>query len=179
VACSTALLGGALTPARADEQPLFALHALAVDAYRGFGSHELAVLIPMLGLIAFAAVTAVLLVRTRARAARLESAARDEIAGLRDRLDRAQALLLAEPQVIVDWPAASENPGIEGEPDILGVGEPHRVLAFGSWLDAAKASASVAAPCCGSKTPARPRASWCSSPSTTNNCRPRPRRCAP
>ena len=141
VACSTALLGGALTPARADEQPLFALHALAVDAYRGFGSHELAVLIPMLGLIAFAAVTAVLLVRTRARAARLESAARDEIAGLRDRLDRAQALLLAEPQVIVDWPAASENPGIEGEPDILGVGEPHRVLAFGSWLDAAKASA--------------------------------------
>jgi len=138
---ATALLGGGLVaPAHADEQPFFALHTLVIDAYRGFGSHELAVLIPVLGLIAFAAVTAVLLVRTRARAARLDSAARDEIAELRDRVDRAQALLLAERQVIVDWPAASENPGIEGDPDILGVDEPHRVLAFGSWLDAAKAS---------------------------------------
>jgi signal transduction histidine kinase len=138
---ATALLGGgSLAPAHADEQPLLPLHALALDAYRGFGSHELAVLIPMLGLVAFAAVTAILLVRTRARAARIESAARDEIAGLRDGLDRAQAMLLAERQIIVDWPAASEHPGIEGEPEILGVSEAHRVLAFGSWLDAARAS---------------------------------------
>jgi signal transduction histidine kinase len=140
--CSTALLGGGLAvPANADESPLFALPALAVDAYRDIGSHQLAVLIPALGLIAFAAVTAVLLVRARARASHIESTARDEIAALRDRLDRAQALLLAERQVIVDWPAASERPGIEGEPEVLGVAEPHRVLAFGSWLDAAKAGA--------------------------------------
>ncbi len=135
-----ALLAGWLAPAHAEAQAVVDLHALALDAYRGFGSHELAILIPMLGLVAFAAVTAVLLVRARRRAARLESVTRDEIAGLRDRLDRAQALLLSERQVIVDWPAASENPGIEGDPDILGVREPHRVLAFGSWLDAAKAT---------------------------------------
>jgi signal transduction histidine kinase len=138
---ATALLGGSVVPAHADEQPPLTLHTLVLDAYRGFGGHELAILIPMLGLVAFAAVTAILLVRTRARAARLDSAARDEIAALRDRLDRTQALLLSERQIIVDWPAASENPGIEGDPDMLGVSAPHRVLAFGSWLDAGKAGA--------------------------------------
>ena len=139
-AFAMALTSGSLAPAHAEELPLFDLRYLARDAYHGFGSHELAILIPMLGLVAFAAVTAVLLVRARARAARVESVSRDEIAGLRDRLDRAQALLLSERQVFVDWPAASENPGIEGDPDILGVPAPHRVLAFGSWLDAAKAT---------------------------------------
>jgi len=139
-AAAMALTSGLLAPAHAEELPLFDLRYLALDAYHGFGSHELAILIPMLGLVAFAAVTAVLLVRARARAARVESVSRDEIAGLRDRLDRAQALLLSERQVFVDWPAASENPGIEGDPDILGVPAPHRVLAFGSWLDAAKAT---------------------------------------
>ncbi len=132
---------GSLEPAHAEEQPLSDLHYLALDAYRGFGSHELAILVPMLGLVVFAAVTAVLLVRTRARAARLEAATRDEIAGLRDKLDRAQALLFSERQIIVDWPAASENPAIEGDPDMLGISEPHRVLAFGGWLDADKARA--------------------------------------
>jgi signal transduction histidine kinase len=135
-----ALPAGFLAPAHADEfLPLFDLHYLALDAARGLGSHELAILIPMLGLVAFATVTAVLLVRTRSRAARAEAVSRDEIAGLRDRLDRTRALLLSERQVIVDWPAASENPNIEGDPDIVGASAPHRVLAFGSWLDATRA----------------------------------------
>ena len=77
--------------------------------------------------------------RARARRA-LEAAARDEIAALRDRLDRAHALILSERQVLVDWPAASDLPNIEGDPEILGVNEPHRALAFGSWLDAGKAA---------------------------------------
>ena len=42
---------------------------------------------------------------------------------------------------MVDWPAASDEPSIEGDPAIVGVSAPHRVLAFGSWLDAGKARA--------------------------------------
>ena len=82
-----------------------------------------------------------MLLRTRARAARLEAWSRDEFTRLRDELDRANALILSEPQMVVDWPAASDEPGIEGDLSTLGVSASHRVLAFGSWLDAGKASA--------------------------------------
>jgi signal transduction histidine kinase len=39
----------------------------------------------------------------------------------------------------VDWPAGSDLPCIDGDPALLGVSEPHRVLAFGGWLTAANA----------------------------------------
>lgn len=105
-----------------------------------FDRHEIAILLPMVGLVLFAVVTAIMLVRTRRLTVRLEGASRDEIIGLHDRLDRANALLLSERQVLVDWPAASDRPGIEGDLNLLGIAEPHRALAFGSWLDAAQAS---------------------------------------
>ncbi len=124
-------------PAAAQES---ALEEFALSAYRNIDRHEFAFLVPMLGLVLFATVTAILLLRTRARSARLENAARGEIAALRDRLDRAHALILSERQVLVDWPAASDLPNIEGDPEILGINEPHRALAFGSWLDAGKAT---------------------------------------
>jgi signal transduction histidine kinase len=135
-----ALATGCPTPARADDQPLRAVQEFALAAYRNIDRHEIALLVPMLGLILFAAVTAIMLLRTRARAARLEAACHGEIAALRDRLDRADALILSERQVLVDWPAASDLPNIEGDPEILDLTEPHRALAFGSWLDAAKAA---------------------------------------
>ncbi len=72
---------------------------------------------------------------------RLETSSRDEIATLRSDLDRANALLFSEPQVMVDWPAGSDEPRIDGDPGIVGVAAPHRVLAFGSWLEAGKAFA--------------------------------------
>ena len=95
----------------------------------------------LVGLLLFAVVTAILLVRTRARSARLEASSHDEIATLRAELDRANALLASEPQVMVDWPPGSDEPSIEGDPAVVGVSAPHRVLAFGSWLPAGKASA--------------------------------------
>jgi hypothetical protein len=85
-------------------------------------------------------VTAVMLLRTRARAARLETWSRDELTRLRDELDRANAVILSEPQIVVDWQAGSDEPGIDGDLSALGVSASHRVLAFGSWLDAGKAS---------------------------------------
>jgi signal transduction histidine kinase len=128
-------------PARADEPPKLVLHELVAGATRSIDRHEVATLVLLVGLVLFAAVTAILLLRTRARLARLETSSHDEITTLRTGLDRANALLLSEPQVMVDWPAASDEPTIEGDPAVVGASAPHRVLAFGSWLDPLRATA--------------------------------------
>jgi signal transduction histidine kinase len=135
-------MGSALPlPASAEQQPALALHELVLSAQDRIDRHEVAVLVVVLGLILFSVVTAIMLVRSRARWIRLDTWSRDEIATLRNDLDRANALLLSEPQVKVDWPAGSDQPSIDGDPAIVGVAEPHRVLAFGSWLEAGKAQA--------------------------------------
>ena len=129
-------------PAHADtQQPAHVLHELVLGASRSIDRHEIGVLVLLVGLLLFAVVTAILLVRARAGWARLEASSQDEIVALRAELDRANALLATEPRVIVDWPAAADEPNIEGDPAVVGVSAPHRVLAFGSWLDATKASA--------------------------------------
>jgi signal transduction histidine kinase len=128
-------------PARADGPPTLVLHELVLGASRSIDRHEVAVLVLLVGLLVFAVVTAILLLRSRAAWARLETSSHDEIAALRADLDRANALLLSEPQVMVDWLAASDEPSIEGDPAVVGVAAPRRVLAFGSWLDAGKATA--------------------------------------
>ena len=128
-------------PARADEPQKLVLHELVAGATRSIDRHEVAALVLFVGLVMFAAVTAIMLLRTRTRLARLEASSHDEIAALRTGLDRANALLLSEPQVMVDWPAASDEPTIEGDPAVVGAPAPHRVLAFGSWLDATRATA--------------------------------------
>ena len=128
-------------PAAAAEQPPLSLQELVLSAHRSINQHEIAFFALVVGVILFAVVTAVMLLRTRARAARLEAWSRDEFTRLRDELDRANAVILSEPQIVVDWPAGSDEPGIEGDLSTLGVSASHRVLAFGSWLDAGKASA--------------------------------------
>jgi signal transduction histidine kinase len=128
-------------PARANEQAGFVLHELVAGASRSIDRHEVAALAVLVGLLLFAVVTAIMLVRARSRAARLEASAHDAIVALRADLDRANALLLSEPQVMVDWPAASDEPSIDGDPAVVGASAAHRVLAFGSWLDAARATA--------------------------------------
>ena len=138
----TAIAGAVFPfPASAEQQPVLALHELVVSAQDSIDRHEIAVLVVVLGLILFAVVTAIMLVRARTRWTRLETSSRDEIATLRSDLDRANALLFSEPQVMVDWPAGSDEPRIDGDPGIVGVATPHRVLAFGSWLEAGKAFA--------------------------------------
>jgi signal transduction histidine kinase len=137
---AAAVVAGA-PPAGAAEEPTLALQEFVLSAHRSIGRHEITFLAMVFGVVLFAVVTAILLLRTRARAARLETWSRDEIARLRAGLDRANALLLSEPQVVVDWPAGSDEPSIDGDPAVLGMSDPHRLLAFGSWLDAGKATA--------------------------------------
>ncbi|MGA2124731.1 MAG: PAS-domain containing protein [Xanthobacteraceae bacterium] len=109
-------------------------------AFTALERHEVAALALTLGTICFAVVTAVALVRSHVRAARAEAAARDEIARLTEDLDRANALVLAEPQVVIAWSAADDEPEILGDHTIVGP-IPRRVLAFGTWLDAERALA--------------------------------------
>jgi len=80
--------------------------------------------------------------RTRRRLGRLLGAKQSEINDLREERDRANALLLAEPQVIVVWPAGADEPDIVGDPAIVTrTALPRRVLAFGTWLEPDKAQA--------------------------------------
>ncbi len=126
--------------ARADDLPPDVLLQVYLDALTTFERHELAALALSLGVIAFAVLTAIALVRTRARAAKEKAAARSEIAALRDMSDRANALLFAEPQIVVVWPAGSDDPEVMGDTTIVSrTPVPRRVLAFGTWLDPDKA----------------------------------------
>ncbi len=129
-----------LSAGAADRSSL-ALHELVLTAQNSIDQHQLAFIALVCGVVLFAVVTAIMLVRTRARAARLEAWSREEIASLREELDRAHALMRSEPQVVVVWPVDSDEPTVEGDPSAVGASASHRLLAFGSWLDAGKARA--------------------------------------
>ena len=57
-------------------------------------------------------------------------------------IDRVNALLLSEPQIIVSWAAAGNEPEILGDTTLIAAGPvAQRILAFGSWLEPEKAQA--------------------------------------
>jgi signal transduction histidine kinase len=105
------------------------------DAFAALERHEIAALALTLGVILFAVVTAIALVRTRTRAARALAGKQAEINALREERDRATSLLFSEPQVVVVWAAGSDDPDILGDPSVVTrTPMPRRVLAFGTWL---------------------------------------------
>ena len=135
-ACAIAL------PASASAQSR--LHPVSdyLNAFVSLERHEIAALTLSLGVIMFAVATAIALLRTRTRAAREIAACHSEINELREERDRATALLLAEPQVIVVWPAGADEPDISGDVSLLlRTPLPRRALAFGTWLDPERAHA--------------------------------------
>ena len=94
----------------------------------------------LLGVIFFAVVTAITLVRTRVASARREATFRDRVMTLTAEVDRVNTLLLSEPQIVIGWAAASDEPDIIGDISIVTQASmPQRVLAFGSWLDSEQA----------------------------------------
>src|SRR4029077_14530577 len=103
---------------------------------------EIATTVLIIGVLLFAVVTAIMLVRTRLRAASADAHARDRIGALSAERDRLNALLLSEPQIVVSWAAADNDPEILGDTTLItSAAMPQRVLAFGSWLDPDKAQA--------------------------------------
>ena len=116
----------------------------AIDAVRrsvsALRAQEITVLTLILALLGFAMFATVLLFRGRRAADRFESEFRDERNALQAEVDLLKALLLSEPQVLVTWAAAAEQPEILGEINIVAPGGiAERVLAFGTWLEPAAA----------------------------------------
>ena len=108
------------------------LHAITTV---GINHQEFAALTTALSLLGFSVVAAILLMRTRLRAARNEAGLRSEIQSLQSEADRYRALLFAEPQVLIAWPAGEDRPQISGDVSFLTAQEsPQRILAFGTWL---------------------------------------------
>src|SRR5712691_4314678 len=101
-------------PARADGPSLHGVDAY-VEAFAALDRHEIAALVLTLGVLFFAVTTAVLLVRTRLRTASAQAAYRDQIVTLKAEGDRFNALLLSEPQILVSWAAADNEPEIMGD----------------------------------------------------------------
>ncbi|HWV53913.1 ATP-binding protein [Pseudorhodoplanes sp.] len=113
---------------------------LYLSAFASLERQELAAMALILGVVLFAVVTSIMLVRTRQRAAAFEAEARREINALTGEVDRVNALLQSEPQIVVAWAAGSDEPDITGDVTIVTQATmPQRVLAFGSWLAADQA----------------------------------------
>ncbi|MGJ5077402.1 PAS-domain containing protein [Bradyrhizobium oligotrophicum] len=96
---------------------------------------DIAEVTAMLALLGFSVVAAVALVRTRLAAARKEARLRANVAELQLQADRYRALLFAEPQILIAWPAGGHRPQISGDTSMLvPQDQPQRILAFGTWL---------------------------------------------
>ncbi|MGJ4992975.1 PAS-domain containing protein [Bradyrhizobium sp. HKCCYLS3077] len=96
---------------------------------------DVAEITAMLALLGFSVVAAIALVRTRLAAARKEARLRADVAELQLQADRYRALLFAEPQILIAWPAGGHRPQISGDTAMLvPADQPHRILAFGTWL---------------------------------------------
>ena len=120
------------------------LHHLDVylDAFADLNRSDIAALALTLGVLLFAVVTAIMLVRTRLRASAADAASRDEIMALKTERDRVNALLMSEPQILISWAAADNEPDILGDTTLVtSASLPQRALAFGSWLEPDKAQA--------------------------------------
>jgi signal transduction histidine kinase len=119
--------------------PAHAQGATALDhvltALSGLGRMEMTGLAMTLGLTLFATLATIVLVRTRARAARLDAQSQAEIAALRAEADRLRTLLMAEPQVLLAWTDDGDEPAMTGDPSqILPGADAKRLLAFATWL---------------------------------------------
>ena len=109
------------------------------EAVRLLAAHEWAMFGLNIGIVVFAVVTGIGLLRNRARAAEDTLAARQEINRLKLALDRANALLTLDQHVVVVW-GEGDEPEISGDAaSLVDAAAPHRVLAFGTWLAADKA----------------------------------------
>jgi len=104
------------------------------------GGHDFAALALTLTLICFGVLSTLVLLRTRRNASRAKTLSREEAIELKAETDRYKALLLAEPQVLVAWPAGSDQPQILGDTALfVPAGVPEHVVSFGTWLEPATA----------------------------------------
>ncbi|MGE0563351.1 MAG: PAS-domain containing protein [Pseudolabrys sp.] len=119
-------------PAHAQGIPFF---DNILSAFANLGRMEVTGLAMTLGLTLFATLSTVVLVRTRLRAAQLETEVQAENAALRAEADRLHTILMAEPQVLLTWSAAGGAPDMTGDPSQLLPGaDAQHLLSFRNWL---------------------------------------------
>jgi signal transduction histidine kinase len=93
-----------------------------------------------LGLLLATLTTAYLYARLRLRTGTEQSILRGLVTDMRARLERAEALAAAEPQIVVTFGAPGEEPDISGAlPPEAAVPAGRKVLAFGSWTSPERA----------------------------------------
>src|ERR1700688_1223790 len=142
---SAAILGATsvialCTQARAETGAALSVVDAIHDTVAAIGQREIATLALTLGLVFFAVLAAVALLRTRNAANRIEATSHEEAMEQQAEIDRLKTLLMSEPQVLVAWAAATDQADILGDTGmIIAGGVPERVLAFGSWLEPAAA----------------------------------------
>lgn len=113
----------------------------ALEFAQALSRQEVTSLALTLGILLFAVVTAIGLLRSRTSAAAERAEGKREIARLRAEADRMTALLLSEPQVVVIWRSLNAEPAVLGDvAAISGLESSRRVLAFGAWLGAEPAA---------------------------------------
>ena len=103
------------TSAHADEVTLLQ----QISGLFELNHQEFAVLTTALALLGFTVVAAILLMRTRVRATKIEARLRSDIQGLQMEADRFRALLFAEPQILISWEAGDNRPQISGDTALL------------------------------------------------------------
>jgi signal transduction histidine kinase len=130
----------AVSPARADTGGVIGALDTVGDVLAAIGQQQVAALTLTLGLVIFAVLATIALLRTRKTADHAEAGSREHAMELRAEIDRLKTLLLSEPQVLVAWAAATDAVDILGDSDLIVAGDvPERVLAFGTWLEPAAA----------------------------------------
>lgn len=123
------LLGG--EPAHAQDTALLA----ALATVSTFNRQEIAVIATAFALLGFSVLAAILLMRSRNAAARVEARLKSRIRDLQVEADSYRALLFTEPQIIISWAAGDNRPQISGDIALLAGEDPlQRILAFGTWL---------------------------------------------
>jgi signal transduction histidine kinase len=136
----TNTLLASVAPARADTGSALDILQGLKGAVANLTGHDADTVGLAVAAVCVAALVLIVAHRARRHAQRRRRVARNEASALNAEIDRLKALLLAEPQVLVEWPAASDQPSILGDTAIILWGaRPERVLAFGTWLEPAAA----------------------------------------
>jgi signal transduction histidine kinase len=105
-----------------------------LEAFKALDQHEVAALVLFIGVLFFAVVCAVLLVRTHDRLGAERARSDSAVSALNGEIDRLYDLMLSEPQVVVRW-HHNADPQIIGDPSLVAANlAPDQILTFASWL---------------------------------------------
>jgi signal transduction histidine kinase len=118
------------------QNALVGIPATARDMITRVPWHEVAGLALTLGVVLFAVISAIALLRTRQRTAVEAAGLRGEIEALKVTASDARALLLSDPQVMMVWPLQGGDPVAIGEARLLLPEQPPQSISdFAAWLE--------------------------------------------